>query len=50
MKDNLCMSRFRWTTYNVESLLPDDWQTQILRVSLEEFVERTLVSGHSTSR
>lgn len=41
---------FRWTTCDVNSLLPSDWQAQILRVVDDEFVGHTLVSSHSTSR
>lgn len=44
------MTVFRWTTCDVKSQLPHDWQAQIMHVAQEEFVGRTLVSGHSTSR
>ncbi|MEU7138133.1 2OG-Fe(II) oxygenase [Nocardia sp. NPDC046473] len=44
------MSLFRWTTYNVNSLLPRGWQEQVMQVAQEEYVGRTLVSSHSTSR
>lgn len=44
------MDFFHWTTYDVNRLLPRDWQAQIMRVAEEEVVGRTLVSGHSTSR
>ncbi|MFF0492246.1 2OG-Fe(II) oxygenase [Nocardia sp. NPDC004068] len=44
------MSLFRWTTYDVRSLLPHDWQAQIMRVVQEETIDRTLISAHSTSR
>lgn len=41
---------FRWTTYDVTSLLPHDWRQQILQVSAQEHVKHTLISNHSTSR
>lgn len=43
-------SPFRWTTCDATSLLPHDWQAQILRVADEEFVGHTLVTSNSTSR
>ncbi|MGV9680519.1 2OG-Fe(II) oxygenase [Nocardia sp. NPDC003482] len=44
------MSPFRWTTCDVSSMLPHDWEDQIVQVVRKDTISRTLVSAHSTSR
>ena len=41
---------FGWHCYDVRSLLPVDWQEQVLKIAREDAVTHTLVTKHSTSR
>jgi hypothetical protein len=43
-------SRFRWTTFDVRTLLPADWQAQIVGVATRLGTRKVLVTRHSTSR
>jgi hypothetical protein len=44
------MERFHWTSFDVDGLLPPDWQAQILRVAAEQRKEKDLVPTSVTSR
>jgi hypothetical protein len=44
------LNRFHWTVFDVRSLLPPDWQEQVLRVANEHSKRKVLVTRHSTSR
>jgi hypothetical protein len=41
---------FRWAGYDVRTLLPADWQQQILGVAERHAERKVLISQHSTSR
>src|SRR5438309_1366178 len=41
---------FRWTTFDVRSLLPADWVAQILNVARRFAQRKVLITRHSTSR
>ncbi len=44
------MERFRWTTFDVRRLLPDNWQAQLLDLAATDHHQWTLYPVHSTSR
>jgi hypothetical protein len=46
----LAGGRFRWLSFDVSSLMPENWRTDILRVAGNNAQKRNLVPPHSTSR
>ena len=46
----MIVDRFHWTVFDVRSLLPVDWQEQILVVAKKFARRKVLITRHSTSR
>jgi hypothetical protein len=46
----MTLSRFRWTTYDVRTLMPDNWESAVLSAAAELATSKTLLTRHSTSR
>src|SRR5689334_18349267 len=46
----MSIERFHWITFDVRSLLPSDWQEQILHVARTYARRKALIARHSTSR
>jgi hypothetical protein len=44
------IGRFRWTTFDVQDLLPSDWSATLLSIADRFAVTRTLVAASVTSR
>lgn len=42
--------RFHWSTFDVRSLLPNDWKEAIVRVARAHAQRNVLITKHSTSR
>jgi hypothetical protein len=42
--------RFSWTTFDVTTLLPEGWQSQLIDLARNEAVARQIVPPHPTSR
>src|SRR5258708_7562246 len=47
---SMTIERFHWTVFDVRSLLPHDWQEQIIYIAKHYARTKVLVTQHSTSR
>jgi hypothetical protein len=46
----MTLPRFHWTTYDVRTLMPGNWQDAVLLAATELATPKTLLTRHSTSR
>lgn len=46
----MTVTRFHWMAFDVRSLLPADWQEQIITVAKSHAKTKVLITQHSTSR
>jgi hypothetical protein len=47
---HMAVDRFHWTTFDVNSLLPDDWQASVMNAVDVATTTKILLTKHSTSR